>query len=361
MENLQSSSEMKEAYSRYTFRKIIFILASLAAVILLFFVSLCIGTLDLSVVDVYDLFIKHVMGTTYEVDDPIWFKDHIVWEYRVPRALFAIIAGMSLSISGAVMQSVMKNPLADPYTTGVSSGAMFGIAVALVLGFTVTDSTYGGFGVVFNGIMFGLIPIVLIVIMAPYFRKSPATLILAGVAVSYLFNSITSILLVTTDAATLSYVYTKQIGSLTDIGWETIPFTVISTAIGLSILLPLAGKLNLMSLDDKVAKSMGLDIETLRLICLCLISVMAAIVISYVGIIGFVGLVIPHIVRLLLGSDNKYLIPASATFGAVFLLGCDIISRSINIDAVVPTGVVTSFIGAPLFMYLIIRNKRNIW
>ena len=116
-----------------------------------------------------------------------------------------------------------------------------------------------------------------------------------------------------------------------------------------------------MALDDKEAKSMGLNIETLRIICLCLISVMAAIVISYVGIIGFVGLVIPHIVRLILGSDNKYLIPASAAFGAVFLLGCDIIARALDIEAAVPTGVVTSFIGAPLFMFLIIYNKKNIW
>lgn len=357
---MQSSEELKTKYTTYLLRKIIFIVVCILAAVILFFVSLCVGTLNLSVGDVYAYFLDHLRGVQYSEGTTEWFNDHIVWEYRVPRALFAVIAGIALSVSGCVMQSVMKNPLADPYTTGVSSGALFGVAIALTLGFTITGG-YGGIGVVIDAVLMALVPMILIIVMAPYFKESPATLILSGVAVSYLFNSLTSILLVTTDSATLSVVYTWQVGSLADIGWETIPFTVITTAIGLGILLPLAGKLNLMSLTDREAKSMGLNVESLRLICLALLSIMSALVISYVGIIGFVGLVIPHIVRLILGSDNKFLIPASAAFGAVFLLGCDIISRAIDVDAIVPTGVVTSFIGAPLFLFLIVYNKKNLW
>ncbi len=360
MRDPESKEDMKTEYSRYTLRKVLFTVVCSAVVVFLFFVSLCVGTLDLTVSEVFDLFFRHLQGVTYDGDSTEWFQDHIVWEFRVPRALFAIIAGIALSVSGAIMQGVMKNPLADPYTTGVSSGALFGVAIALVLGFTLTDE-YGGIGVVIDAVLMSMVPMLLIILMAPYFKNSPATLILSGVAVSYLLNSLTSILLVTTDASTLAHVYTWQVGSLSDIGWETIPFNVISTSIGLAILLPLAGKLNLMALSDKEAKSMGLNVEVLRIICLVLLSVMTALVISYVGIIGFVGLVIPHIVRLLLGSDNKYLIPASAAFGALFLLGCDIIARWIEVNAIVPTGVVTSFIGAPIFLFLIIHNKKNIW
>ena len=273
--------------------------------------------------------------------------------------MFALVAGVALSIGGAVMQSVMKNSLADPYTTGVSSGAMFGVAVAMILGFSVGGT--GSYAVIFNAILFSLVPIGLIVLMAPFFRKSPATLILAGVAVSFLFNSMTSLLMVSTDSATMSVVYRWLVGSLSDLTWDVIPLSLSMTLIGLAILLPLSGKLNLMALDDKAAKSLGLNIETLRVLCLVLLGFMTSVIISYVGIIGFVGLVVPHMIRIFLGADNKYLLPAAGAFGGVFLLGCDIISRAIDIGASIPVGVITSAIGGPIFLYLIIRQKRSMW
>ncbi len=354
----ESKEAMKEEYSRYAFRKIIFIAVCIALVFLLFFVSLCVGTLELSVADVYTLFFDHIRG--YRSDDPDWiFRDHIVWDFRVPRALFAIVAGVALSIGGAVMQSVMKNSLADPYTTGVSSGALFGVAIAMILGFSFDG--YSGWGIVLNAMTFSMVPIALIVIMAPLFRKSPATLILAGVAVSYVFNSFTSLLMISTESATLSMVYRWQVGNLADLNWEVLPFSCIMTLIGLAILLPLAGKLNIMALNDKDAKSLGLNVENFRILCLVILGLMTAVIISYVGIIGFVGLVVPHIVRIILGADNKYLLPAAGAFGALFLLGCDIISRAIDIGASIPVGVMTSAIGAPIFLYLIIRQRKSVW
>lgn len=355
------STQMKKEYGHYTFRKVVFISVSIILVFILLWVSLCVGTRSLSIDQVYSLFWDHVNGIVYPTNSQEWFDDRIVWEYRVPRALFAIIAGVSLAVAGSVMQSVMKNPLADPYTTGVSSGALFGVAVAIVLGLAVGSGGIEGIGVVINAMIFAMVPVVVIVLMAPFFKKSPASLILAGVAVSYLFNSLTSLLLITTDAATLHMVYIWQIGSLADLTWDAIPLTFLITLAGLLIVLPLANKLNLMSLDDKTAKSMGLDVENLRILCLCILSLMATVVISYVGVIGFVGLVVPHIVRLILGSDNKYTLPATAAFGALFLLGCDIISRAIDVSAAIPVGVVTSFVGAPIFLYLIIRQKRTMW
>ncbi len=336
----------------------LFIIICAFLVFILFFVSLCVGTLNLTFEEVFDLFFRHLLGTL--PDDPTTkYNDSIVWDFRVPRALFAIIAGIALSVGGAVMQSVMKNPLADPYTTGVSSGAMLGVAVAMIVG--VFIGGVGDFAIVFNAIIFAMIPIGAIVLMAPYFRRSPATLVLSGVAVSFLLNSLTSLLMVSTDSATLSMVYRWMVGSLSELKWNSIPLTLITTIIGLAVLLPMASKLNIMALDDKDAKSLGVDVERLRVVCLVLLGAMTAVIISYVGIIGFVGLVIPHMIRMILGSDNKFLIPASAAFGAFFLLSCDIIARSIDIGASIPVGVITSSIGAPIFLYLIIQQRKSVW
>lgn len=354
-----SKQKMKEDYSKYTFRKVLFIILCILAAGLLFFVSLCVGTLNLSVTEAWTYFFAHLSGFTY-TDEADIYAESIIWKFRVPRAIFAIVAGVALSMAGAVMQSVMKNPLADPYTTGVSSGALLGVAVAMILGISVGGGV-SGFPVVLNAMLFSMIPITVIVIMAPFFRKSPASLILSGVAVSYLFNSLTSLLMVSTDSANLSLVYHWQVGTLSRTSWEMLPLSTAMTLIGLAILLPLAGKLNIMALDDKDAKSLGLDIEKLRILCLVVLALMTSVIISYVGIIGFVGLVIPHIVRIVLGADNKYLLPAAGAFGAVFLLGCDIISRAMDVGATIPVGVITSFIGAPIFLYLIIRQKKNIW
>lgn len=359
----RNSEQMKEAYGRYTARRLLFIAIFAVLAILFFFVSLTVGTRELSVSDVYTYFIDHLSGKTYDrsVDYLSWFDDNIIWNYRVPRALFAIIAGAGLAVGGATMQSVMKNPLADPYTTGISSGALLGVAVAMVLGFQAGGTGDDGYGTVLNSMIFAMIPVAIIYAMSPYMNKSPATLILAGTAVSYLFSSLTSILLVSTDSATLADVYHWQVGKFTDLTWDSIPLVLASVVVGSVILLLLSNKLNLMSLDDKDAKSLGLNAEKLRLVCLVILSFMVASIISYAGIIGFVGLIVPHMVRLLIGSDYRFVIPASIFVGGAFLLGCDIIARWLDVSASIPVGVITSLIGAPIFLYLIIRQKRGDW
>jgi len=355
------AEQMKREYRIYTLRKLLFIVICIVVATTMFLLSLAVGTRNLTLDQALGFFIDHLIGVEYEVGSDEWYDERIVWEFRTPRALFAIIAGAGLSVAGAVMQGVMKNPLADPYTTGVSSGAMLGASIAIVLGFSLVGSGINQMGIVVNAIVFSMIPVIAIVALGQFFRKSPASLILAGVAISYAFSSLTSLLLVTTDSSTLATVYHWQVGTLSDVHWDSIPLVLIVQLVGFAILYPMSNKINLMALDDKDAKSMGLDSERLRMICLVILSIMAAIIICYVGVIGFVGLVVPHIVRIILGADNKYLIPASAAFGAAFLLTCDVISRSINVTSVIPVGVITAFIGAPLFLFLIIRQRRSVW
>lgn len=358
-----AAGEIKGTYEAYNFRRIIFIIILAVIVALFFFISLGVGTREISISHVYELLVDHLRGVTYDRDSEylLWFDDNIVWNYRLPRAIFAIVAGAGLAVAGATMQSVMKNPLADPYTTGISSGALLGVSVSMVLGFSVGTGGIDGMGTVVNALLFAMVPVAVIYIMSPYLNKSPATLILAGTAVSYLFNSLTDILLVSTNEETLASVYLWQVGSLADLTWDAVPIPLVVNVAGMVVVTLLANKLNVMSLDDKDARALGLDAEKLRLVCLMILSFMAASVIAYVGVIGFVGLIVPHMVRMVIGSDNRYVIPGSIVLGASFLLGCDIISRAIDVSATIPVGVVTSLIGAPIFLFLIIRQRRAVW
>lgn len=357
-----SKIRFKEEYRRYTAFKVLIIAIFIVLTIALFFVSITVGTRDLTISQVYTFLLDHLSGATYDPSTQyeLWYDDNIVWNYRLPRAIFAIIAGAGLSVAGVAMQSVMKNPLADPYTTGISSGALLGVALSMILGFDVGSGGSDGFGTVLNAMIFSMIPVMVIFVLSPMMR-SPATLILAGTAVSYLFSSLTSILMVSTDSETLASVYTWQVGSFSEISWDAVPLVFVICIAGTIVLMLLSNKLNLMTMSDKDAKALGLDGEKLRLVCLLVLSFMAASIISYAGIIGFVGLIIPHMVRLAIGSDTRFVIPASLFIGAAFLLGCDIISRAVDVQAAIPVGVVSAFIGAPIFLYLIIREKRGIW
>jgi len=359
-EVVNGSEELRRSYKRYTRRKILFISLCLAVAVASVGLSVSIGGRDVSFIDVYKTIFNHISGTPFAPSTREWMDDYIIWNVRLPRALFAAVAGAALAVGGVVMQGVMKNPLADPYTTGISSGAMFGVAVAMILGLTAFGQM-GSYGIVINAFVFAMIPMALIVVIAPKSNSSPATLILAGVALSYLFNALNTLLMVMTDSETLANVYLWQIGSLDRITWQSIPTIMVISVAGILVISLLSRKLNLMALGDAHAKSLGLDVNTLRIVCLVAMSLMVASVIAFAGIIGFIGLVAPHIVRMLIDSDNMFVIPASAAFGAAFLMVADIAARMLSDIGAVPVGVVISFVGAPIFLYLIIRQKRSIW
>ncbi len=351
---------IKGTYKKYTKRKIIFIIICLIVAISCVGISVSVGGRDVAFFDVYKTIFNHIIGIKHAPGTVEWMDDFIIWNVRLPRAVFAAIAGAGLAVGGVVMQSVMKNPLADPYTTGISSGACLGVAVAMVLGLTAFDQI-GQYGVVFNAFIFAMIPMILIVALAPMSNSSPATLILAGVALSYLFNAINTLLLVSTDAETLAEVYRWQIGSLENITWSSVPLMAAINLVGIVIISFFSKQLNLMALGDDHAKSLGLDVNALRIICLVTMSLMVASVIAYAGIIGFIGLVAPHIVRMVIDADNKFVIPAAAAFGAAFLMGADVVARLISDIGAIPVGVIISFVGSPIFLYLIIKQRRSMW
>jgi iron complex transport system permease protein len=352
--------QLREGYHRYTFRKILFIALCIALAIIAAGYAATLGAREIAFFDVYRIIFDHIGGMTYEIGSIGWIDDYVIWNQRLPRILMALVAGAGLAIGGAAMQSLIKNPLADPYTTGISSGAVFGVTVALVLGMSFASSI-SQYGIVLNAFLLGLAPVGVIVLVSRVNNASPATMILAGIALSYLFRSLSTLLMVSTDADTVAAAYLWQIGTLENASWSGLPLMFCVTAAGSLFLMFTSRQLNILTLGDESAKSLGLNADNYRVLCLVLIAVMTAAVISFTGIIGFIGLVSPHVVRSLIGSDNKYVIPASMAFGAMFLLLADIVARTVIAPSELPVGIIMSFIGGPLFLYIIIRQKREVW
>ena len=351
---------MRAEYHRYIMLKVLFITGLLVVIFAISIFALTIGGREITFSQALGVLWNHITGDIPPLSTKEGIDDYTVWSVRLPRVAVGIVAGAGLAIGGAAMQSAVKNPLADPYTTGISSGAVFGVAIAMVLGFAVSSNT-GNYGIVINAFIFGLIPAGVIAILSRFTHSSPATMILAGVAMSYLFNAFSTLLMVVANTETLQAAYMWQIGTLENVNWGDFPVMCIVTIIGTAIVMYLSPKLNLLTIGDNSAKSLGLDPETLRIIILVLLSIVTASIVGFIGIIGFIGLVSPHIVRTIMGADNRYVIPASALFGAAFLLVADLIARMIIYPGSIAVGVIMSFVGAPIFLFLIVRSRKEVW
>lgn len=311
--------------------------------------------------DVYKIFFNHIINGAPDAESDGWnayFDDYVVWELRFPRIAVGIVAGFGLAVAGAVMQSTMKNPMADSYTTGVSSGAAFGAALAIVYDVTVINSDTSLLALAF---IFSLVPTTLIALMSRFRKMSATSMILTGMAVMYIFSACTTALKLWADPDALSSLYRWQVGSLNNMLWSDFPMMCTVTVLGTIVIMLLSNRINILSSGDESAKLLGIDANKLRIICLLLASLITASIVCYVGTIGFVGLVAPHIARIFVGSDNRYLIPAGASFGAMLMIIADYLGRTILSPAVLEVGVVTAFIGGPLFLWLIIRQRREVW
>ena len=254
------------------------------------------------------------------------------------------------------MQSIMENPLADAYTTGISSGACLGAVAALISGFTFA-SFASGMGIVVNAFIGALVPAVIVIFLTRLVGNSPSTMILIGTALSYFFNAMVTLIMVTASSESLQDAYMWQIGSVSGASWSDIPLMFVMVLISSILVQLVASKLNLMSLGEKSAKSLGLDVSKFRMLCLILISFLVASIISFTGIIGFIGLVAPHMARYIVGADNRFAVPLSVMMGAIVLVMADVVSRLLYTYGNVEVGIIMSFLGAPVFLYLIIRRK----
>jgi iron complex transport system permease protein len=276
----------------------------------------------------------------------------ILFSIRLPRIVFAGIVGASLSTAGVVFQGLLRNPLADPYILGISGGSAVGAIFAMVMGLSLIP--LGVPGMAFAG---ALLTITLVYGIARTKKEiHSTTLLLAGVIVNAFCSAVIMFLISTTSDKNLHSVMFWLMGDLSTIDWNEIILTGLLFLAGLAVIYRFARPLNLIVTGEETAMQLGVNVEKTKKILLVAASLITAVAVSLSGIIGFVGLIIPHMMRMLLGSDHRLLCPSAALFGASFLIVADTIARTIIAPAELPVGVITALCGAPYFIYLLRRK-----
>lgn len=314
--------------------------ALLALLALVMLVSMRFGSLKLTFAE--------IVGTLWNRPDGI--NGQIIFNIRLPRILLGALVGGSLSAAGTILQGVMRNPLASPGIIGVSAGGgLGGILVMLVLpqfGYLLVPAAFGG----------ALVTAVLVYLLAWKRGVNPVRLILAGVAVSAMLGAFSSTILIL-NAEKAGGVLDFTIGSLSARSWPQIEQVAPYMAAGFAVALMLGQKLNILTLGDEVATGLGMRVERTRFLLLAVAALLAASAVSVAGLLGFVGLIAPHIVRIVIGSDNRFLIPASALFGGIMVVGCDTVGRMAMDPSELPVGVIMSLLGPPFFLWLLRRHS----
>ncbi|WP_217485314.1 iron ABC transporter permease [Plantibacter sp. MCCC 1A11337] len=284
--------------------------------------------------------------------------DQIVWEFRLPRALLGFVVGAALAVAGAVLQAVVRNPLADPFVFGVSSGA----SVAAVAALTLTSGLFAAVSTPVAAFVGALITTVLVFALAQQSgRVTPNRLVLAGVAMSYLLSSITSYLVLRSSGANqgVGQVLSWLAGSLAAATWSDLGVPALVLIIATILVVLLAPILNAFLTGDETAVSLGVDVGRMRLVLFIITSLLVGVVVTVSGSIGFVGLVVPHAVRMVIGSDHRWVLPASALAGGLLLVVVDIGARLLLAPTEVPVGLLTAVVGAPFFLWLLRRSGRS--
>ena len=339
-------------YMRNRMKKYIFVVVCLIAIVFVAGFTVTIGSVSITFIEAYETIWNHLTGN---IENTMF--DYVIWDLRMPRVIGGIFAGLGLAVCGVVMQNTLKNPLADPYTTGVSSGASLGATVTLTIFGGALGSWYGAIG----AFVFALIPVFIMIAITKMKDASATTMIMAGIGIMYVFNAITTMMMMSVESQTMQAIYNWQVGTLDLLAWEQLPVLIGIVVVGLIISMLISGKLNVLATGDESAKAMGINADRMRIWCLLLVGVVSAAVVAFTGLIGFVGLVAPHITRLFIGSDNKFLIPASGVFGGMLMIIADAAGRVILFPEVIQVGVIMSLIGGPVFLLLLLGSKRKMW
>lgn len=347
----------KEIKEKWKFSMILFL--TIALILVMICISVGIGAVDVSPEVVFKLICNKISGQT--VFQSIWEQktENIIWNIRLPRVLMAFIVGAGLSVCGVLMQALTKNPLADPYVLGISSGASAGAVSVMVLGWF---SFFGGYSVIFGATIGAAVSIILSLRIASVRgRITSSQLVLAGIATSSLFSAVTNLIVYghkTGSDKTKTALY-WMVGSLSGATWTKMRYVTIVFLIAFCLIWLFAKELDVLLLGDDIAETLGVDTRKLKWVIIIVSTVLTGVVVSVSGVIGFVGLVTPHVLRSLVGASHKRLIPMAALGGGVFAMAADMISRTILAPEELPIGVISAFFGAPFFLYLIRKGSRE--
>lgn len=284
----------------------------------------------------------------------------VLWEIRMPIALMAVVVGAALAVAGAQMQTILNNPLASPFTLGISAAASFGAALALAFGVAFIPAAIAWM-VPLNAFIMAMLAALLIHLLSARPGMTVNSIVLLGIALVFTFNALLALVQFFASTEALSAVVFWTMGSLSKATWPKLAITTLALVLVLPVFVRRAWALTALRLGEDKAASFGVKVGRLRLETLLLVSMLAAIPVSFVGTIGFIGLVGPHIARMIIGEDQRFFLPASALAGALILSVSSVVSKSLISGTIFPIGVVTSLIGIPFFVSLILSQTRRSW
>lgn len=338
-------------------RNLLIIMMMLLAVLALGIVCLFVGSSNMTVADV----VRAVLGQGSKA------QNRIVWNIRMPRVLAAIVAGAGLAVAGLIMQTMLNNPMASPSTLGVSNAAVFGANLSIIAfagGFLSTGSNVSNFDVGANpfatslvAFIFSTVSILLILGLCTLRAFSPNVVVLAGMAVGALWNAATTFLQFFATDVGLSAAVVWSFGDLGRATYTTVGIMLAVVAGSILFFMLMAWKYNALLSGEATAKTMGIRVEAIRFVSLLLASVITAVCVSFLGVIGFVGIICPHVMKKILGQDHRISIPATALSGSLLLLIADTLSRSLGSGSALPVGAITSLLGAPFFIAIIFTRR----
>ena len=353
-----ANGAVPEDYLVYIRRKYFWIMGGLLLLFVMLVYSISVGAVTIPPYEVLQTIMGHSVSTKWDL---------IIWNIRLPQALAAIVAGAGLSVAGVVMQSILRNPIASPFTLGISNAGAFGAAVSvIVLGTGKVQSTVADAVIINNSYLttmvaffFCLLATGVILLISGIRGASPEVMVLAGVALSSLFTAGTMFLQYFADDTQLAAVVFWTFGDVGRVNW--LELEIMTGVVLLAIIFFIANCWNYNAIDagDETAKGLGVNVERIRLIGMVIAALVSAVIVAFLGVIGFVGLICPHMVRRVIGDDQKYLIPGSTLFGAILLLASDTAARLIISPYVLPVSVLTAFMGAPTFIYLLLRGYKR--
>lgn len=316
------------------------------------------GSADISIFDAFRVVGSKlpVLDNFVDLDGISSAANSIIWNVRLPRVILGVLVGSALSISGGAFQGLLKNPMADPYILGISSGAALGATIAII---TKLEMSFAGFsGISLAAFLGALIAVAFVYNIGKIKNQVPVTtLLLAGVAVGQFLTAVMSFLMVIFNKDMTKIIY-WTLGSLAGKGWS--PVTALAFPVFLSMLLLLyfSRDINIMLMGEESAKSLGVNVERTKLYVLLIGTFLTSTVVSVSGIIGFVGLIIPHMARLITGPDHRILLPVSAIGGGIFMIFADTVARTAISPVEIPVGIITAIFGGPFFIFLL-RNKKK--
>lgn len=334
------------------------ILILIGVLILVVCIGVFVGSVNVPFDQVLRILANHLFGYG-DISDIRPSYDVIVWKLYFPRALMGMIVGMGLALAGVVMQAMVQNPLADPYILGISSGASLGATFAILIGAsTLFGGVLGTLGVAPWAFVGALVAAFAVFTLSSVGGRMTTTkLVLSGTIIASLCSAFSNLIVyIAPDASAMRDLTFWLMGSLSTTGFESLVLPVIVLAIALVFFLTQMRPLNTMLLGDESATTLGVNLSTLRKVYIIIVSILIAVIVCQCGVIGFVGLIIPHIARALVGTNHWRLLPISVLLGGIFMVAADIVARSLG-DGTIPIGIITAICGAPVFAYIMIKKS----